>query len=242
MTDLRLPDKNKWGKVADSELVAFFHSRVGELFHKRVRESGKSWEESVFDPSLAITRGDLDRIEQDLLDTGYRYTYSAQVSIVEAPEKYKSPEPLEVIAEGAVEVAEAQEEEPGRRAVGTGSNVSKRPETVFGVTRFIRKTETVMQMLVEGVPEDTIAVIDDAGGTLTAPILEDFKGIICLGGTVRSHLAILAREYATPCLMDSRFEGLAEGDRVELEVTADRPSAAGARLAEGQRARIWKLE
>ena len=58
-------------------------------------------------------------------------------------------------------------------------------------------------MLTEGVPEDTIAVIDDSGGTLTAPILGDFTAVVCMGGTVRSHLGILTREYNVPCLMNA---------------------------------------
>ena len=39
-----------------------------------------------------------------------------------------------------------------------------------------------MEWLTEGVPEDTIAVIDDCGGTLTAPILGDFKAVVCREG------------------------------------------------------------
>ena len=64
-----------------------------------------------------------------------------------------------------------------------------------------------MAMLTEGVPADTIAVIDDSGGTLTAPILGDFKGVVCMGGTIRSHLGILTREYGVPCLMAAKLDG-----------------------------------
>jgi len=69
--------------------------------------------------------------------------------------------------------------------VGTGDNVFS-TDDMTGVARFISTVERVMEMLVEGVPEHTIAVIDDSGGTLTAPILADFAGVICLGGTVRA--------------------------------------------------------
>jgi phosphoenolpyruvate-protein kinase (PTS system EI component) len=100
-----------------------------------------------------------------------------------------------------------------------------------------------MDMLADGVPPDTIAVIDDAGGTLTAPILEGFTGIICKGGTIKSHLGVLSREYAIPCLMGAELSGVAEGDRVRIESTKNPPdtSAEAARAATRDRARIWKI-
>jgi phosphohistidine swiveling domain-containing protein len=91
-------------------------------------------------------------------------------------------------------------------------------------------------------PEATIAVIDDSGGTLTAPILEGFAGVICLGGTVRSHLGILAREYDVPTLMNCHVANLVDGDVVEIEVTAAPPSADAYETGDTGHARIWKIE
>ena len=65
----------------------------------------------------------------------------------------------------------------------------------------------------EGVPEGTIGLIDDAGGTMTAPILEEFEGVICLAGTVRSHLAIISREFGVPTLMGLRLRAPARERR-----------------------------
>jgi signal transduction protein with GAF and PtsI domain len=99
-----------------------------------------------------------------------------------------------------------------------------------------------MEMLTEGVPDNTIAVIDDSGGTLTAPILGDFKAVVCMGGTVRSHLGILTREYNVPCLMNAQLDGLADGD--ELLVEYSKPAAdayADEATAAAQRVRIIKL-
>jgi phosphoenolpyruvate synthase/pyruvate phosphate dikinase len=147
----------------------------------------------------------------------------------------------ELLAAAGGEPTEAPHEEGGRLVVGTGQNVSRQKENVSGIVRFISSTERVMEMVLDGVPEDTIAVIDDSGGTLTAPIIEGFKGILCLGGTVRSHLGILAREYGIPCLMDCRIQGLHEGDRVEVEYTAGPPPATQAHVATDEhRAHIWK--
>jgi phosphoenolpyruvate-protein kinase (PTS system EI component) len=254
MAEARIWDKDKWGTKAQFHSVEFFNSRIRELFHERVRNSGKPWEEVVYSSDVAITREDIQKIEDDLMATGFRYQYSAQISIVEDPEKYaitagkkdgevSAEEELMAANPDAGAAGEAPHEEGGRLVVGTGQNVLRQKQDVSGIIRFISTTERVMEMVLEGVPEDTIAVIDDSGGTLTAPIIEGFKGILCLGGTVRSHLGILAREYGIPCLMDCRIQGLHEGDRVEVEYTAAPPPATQAHVASDEnRANIWKIK
>jgi signal transduction protein with GAF and PtsI domain len=98
-----------------------------------------------------------------------------------------------------------------------------------------------MEMLTEGVPPNTIAVIDDSGGTLTAPILGDFAGVLCMGGTTRSHLGILTREYGIPCLMAVELDGLSDGDSVVVEYASKAADAyADPETAAAQRARIIK--
>jgi phosphohistidine swiveling domain-containing protein len=118
--------------------------------------------------------------------------------------------------------------------------VFQTPGDVTGIARFISKVETVLAMLQDGVPPGTVAIIDDSGGTLTAPILEGFKAVVCKGGSVRSHLGILTREYRIPCLMASEVRGLKDGDRVQVEysVAAKMPYERDA--AQG-RARVWRL-
>jgi signal transduction protein with GAF and PtsI domain len=75
--------------------------------------------------------------------------------------------------------------------------------------------------MTDGVPPGTIGVIDDAGGTLTAPILADFDGVVCLAGTVRSHLAIIAREFGVPTLMAARLlRPLRTGERITVAYSA----------------------
>jgi hypothetical protein len=251
MAEVRVWDKDKWGDKAQFQSVEFFNSRIRELFHERVRKSGKPWEEVVYSPEVAITREDVQKIEDDLLATGYRYQYSAQISIVESPEKYAitagkqegvSAEEELMAAQPEAGETEGPREEAGKLVVGTGQNVTRQKQDLSGIIRFIGTTERVMEMVLDGVPEDTIAIIDDSGGTLTAPIIEGFKGILCLGGTVRSHLGILAREYGIPCLMDCKVQGLHEGDRVEVEYTATPPPATQAHVASDEnRARIWKI-
>lgn len=224
---------DKWGDKAMTHTVEFFHSRVRALVAERLVASGRSWEEAVVDPTLELTREDFEQIERELLDTGYRFEMSARVSMDEAPDKYRAP--------GGIADSGTQEtDDQGRTLVGIGMNVFRAKEDVVGTARFVGTVETVMEMLTDGVPDGTIAVIDDSGGTLTAPILEDFTAVVCLGGTTRSHLGILTREYNVPCLMAAELDGLKDGDHLQVEYSKP-PADAYAERDDAARARIWRL-
>jgi phosphohistidine swiveling domain-containing protein len=229
------PYPDKWARAAATPTVEAFHTAIRKLVAERFAASGKSWEELVHDPTFELTREDFEKVEADLLATGYRFDISATVSQKEAPDKYK---PLERMDQGAGEETDDQ----GRPVVGHGDNVFRAKEDVTGTARFVSDVETVMTMLTEGVPDDTIAVIDDSGGTLTAPILGDFKGVVCMGGTIRSHLGILTREYGVPCLMAAKLEGLQDGDQVTVEYSKPAADAyADADTAAAERPRIIKV-
>ena len=227
-----IPDK--WGGEAMNPTVEFFHSAIRRLVAERLTASGKTWEESVVDPSFELTREDFVRIEADMLATGYRFEASAQVSAVEEPDKYK---PEAAIADSG----QQPRDEQGRLVVGTGDNVFQAKADITGTARLISTVDIVMEMLLEGVPENTIAVIDDSGGTLTAPILEGFAGVVCMGGTIRSHLGILTREYNIPCLMAADLDGLQEGDTVLVEYSKPAADAYAERDASA-RPRIIKVD
>jgi hypothetical protein len=228
------PYPDKWARPSATPTVEAFHSAVRAIVAERFAASGKSWEECVHDPAFELTRADFERVEADLLATGYRFDMSATVSIQEDPDKYKP-----VAAPAATGAGESDEQ--GRAVLGKGDNVFRAKADVSGVARFVSTVETVMEMLTEGVPENTIAVIDDSGGTLTAPILGDFTGVLCMGGTIRSHLGILTREYGIPCLMAVELDGLAEGDEIVVEYSKPAADAyADAASAVAQRARIIK--
>lgn len=101
--------------------------------------------------------------------------------------------------------------------VGDGDNAFQAAADVEGEVLIVREVTEVDRLMREGVPEGTIGVIDDAGGTMTAPILEEFEGIICLAGTVRSHLAIISREFGVPALMGARLaRPLVNGERIRV--------------------------
>jgi phosphohistidine swiveling domain-containing protein len=228
------PYPDKWARESATPTVEAFHTAIRKIVAERLAESGKSWEECVHDPAFELTREDFEKVEAELLATGYRFEMSAVVSVTEDPDKYK---PVEAPADtGAHET-----DEEGRPVVGSGDNVFKAKADVSGTARFVGKVETVMEMLTEGVPEGTIAIIDDSGGTLTAPILGDFAAVVCMGGTIRSHLGILTREYGVPCLMAATLDGLREGDEVVVEYSKPAANAyADAETAAAQRARIIK--
>ena len=223
---------DKWGKPAMSDVLEFYHSSIRKLVAERFAASGKTWQEAVQDPALELTRADFEKIEADLLATGYRFTMSAQVSIEEEPEKYQ---PIAGVGNSGNQVSD----ENGRLVVGTGDNVFQATD-LEGTARFVGTVEVVMDMLMNGVPEGTIAVIDDSGGTLTAPILEGFAGVVCMGGTIRSHLGILTREYDIPCLMAAELDGLVDGDRIVVEYSKPATDAYAER-DESLRARIAKV-
>lgn len=225
-------ENSKWGKKAMSHTVEFYHSRIRKMVEERFAASGKSWNEAVIDPDLEFSRADFEALEAELLSTGYRFDMSAQISQQEAPEKYKA-------LAGVVESGKNELDEHGRPVVGTGDNVFQAKANVIGTARFISNVEIVMEMLLNGVPDGTIAVIDDSGGTLTAPILEGFAGVVCMGGTVRSHLGILTREYGVPCLMAAELDGLKDGDKIEVEFA--RPVSDSDSNDGSPRRRIWKF-
>jgi hypothetical protein len=228
------PYPDKWPRESATPVVEHYHTAIRRLVAERFAASGKPWEEIVHDPAYELTREDFEKVEADLLATGYRFEISAVVSLTEEPEKYK---PLE----GPAESGAHETDEEGRPIVGTGDNVFRAKQDVTGTARFISKVETVMDMLTDGVPDDTIAIIDDSGGTLTAPILGDFTGVVCMGGTTRSHLGILTREYGVPCLMAAQLDGLREGDKVTVEYSKAAADAyADAATAAARRARIIK--
>ena len=217
-------------------LPARFNSAVRALAAQRFAAPGAAWKDVVFDRQYDLfTRADAQAVEQDALDSGYRFDFSATVSLESEPGKYKRPErAAAAFSDGAVS--------DGRRQVGVGDNVIRKTATVTGPVALISRTEQVMAYLTDGIPDGTIAVIDDSGGTLTAPIIEGFAGVICLGGSVRSHLGILAREYDVPTLMNCKIDALADGDVVELEVTAAPPAADAYETGDTGHARIWKIE
>jgi len=238
-------DQDKYADGEGSPIVAAFNSALKDLVRRKLDESGGNWNDFVFGKAYSlITAEEVAKVERKVLDSGYRYTCSAMVSIMERPDAYK---PLPGTESGAArfsfehpDARTAPVDAGGREQRGQGDNVVKHPDNVIGTVRYYRSADQVMQSLKQGVPPGTIAIIDDSGGTLTAPILEQFKGVICAGGTVRSHLGILTREYGIPCLMGAKISGIFDGDTVELEVSGQSKTTEAYQKGVEMTVRVWK--
>lgn len=240
-------DVDRYGDPPNNLLVEAVRSACLDLVRRKWVESGDSWSAFVFGSSeRLITAADFQEIERKILEAGHRFSWSALISQRERPEAYKPLEGLgEELGNFSFEHPEAlvgEREADGRRQRGFGDNVVQHARNASGIARHVRSSEQVIAFMKAGVPAGTIAIIDDSGGTLTAPILEQFAGIICAGGTVRSHLGILAREYGIPCLMNAKISGIRDGDRVEIETSAEATTAEAYFSGQAKPARIWKYE
>lgn len=234
-------DNGLWDGEPDSPLVAAVHLAVRDLVRRRWEQSGLDWDSFVAGPiDHLITKADLAAIDAAVLATGHRYAFSATISATERPEAYQGLASLE----GGFAHPDAPSGPPdahGRALCGVGDNVVQGSADIEGVARYVRSAAQVIALMEQGVPDGSIAVIDDSGGTLTAPILDRFAGLVCAGGTVRSHLGILAREHGIPCLMNARLAGIADGDRIRLETSAPARTADSYLSGTEMPARIWKL-
>ena len=91
---------------------------------------------------------------------------------------------------------------------------------VTGTVRHFRSPADVIESIDTDL-ESTIALVSSGGTTFLSPILGRLGGIVCLDGTLRSHLAIVSREFEVPCL-------------VGTELTQDIPDGTGVTLAAGE--------
>lgn len=240
----KLPiDEMRPARPPVSPLVEAVMSMAQELARAKFAASGKPWEEFCFaEADQAITGDDFVAMQDRILATGYRFAWSAGISVDEQPEIYK-PRGTDGALDESFSHPEAPQGEPdasGLALAGVGDNVVRANQNLRGTARFIRTNERVLDYLTNGVPAGTIAIIDDSGGTLTAPIIEQFTGVICAGGTVRSHLGILTREYNIPCLMNAKIAGISEGDEVVMEITAGAKTTEDYQLGVERVARVWR--
>lgn len=236
-------DTDKYAWQSEFPLVEAYNSAVKDLVRRRFAQFGGSWDQFVADAAYdTITKEDLQAIEQRVLDYGYRFEPSAMSSAAERPGAYRDKGLHE--ENFSFEHPQAPTAAPGadgRELRGAGDNVVTHAHNLKGIARYVRTSDKVLKYLTEGVPADTIAIVDDSGGTLTAPVLEKFKGVLCAGGTTRSHLAILTREYGIPCLMNVRLSGIRDGDAIELECSARAKTGDDYAAGTDVPARVWRV-
>jgi phosphohistidine swiveling domain-containing protein len=226
----------KWALPEDTiggVLTGMTRSKVIDRLNQNLAASGKSWSDLVNDDwATLLDRAGMQDIADRVFDefvkeTGRKFYAGAEISVLDKPDMY-------ILRSDGDIYYDASEFPEG--TLGDGDNVF-RAQDVTGQVMVIRKVGDVNRLIEEGVPDGTIAVIDDSGGTLTAPLLPDFEAVICLAGTVRSHLGILGREFGVPTLMAARLSRpLENGERVTVQYSAD-PQSAEAFVDEDRRPR-----
>ena len=96
---------------------------------------------------------------------------------------------------------------------------------VQGTWRVLEGPDDVLDLMDTGA-EGVVALVRDAGATFLAPIFHELTGVVCTGGTPRSHIGIVSREYQVPCIMAAVFTDASgggepgEGDEVEVDCSA----------------------
>ena len=242
----RLPiDDVLYAKPPASPIVEATLSLVQAVARDRLRESGLNWETfALHAADDLVTIDDMEAVEAKLLASGHRFDWSAAMSVAERPDAYKPAAGEADNDAGFVhpDAPQGDADERGYALRGAGDNVVRHASDVLGTARYIRSNDRVLDLLTNGVPPGMIAVIDDSGGTLTAPIIEQFAGVICAGGTVRSHLGILTREYGIPCLMNAKVSGIRDGDRVVIEASAEAKTTEDYQQGVERVGRVWLVE
>jgi signal transduction protein with GAF and PtsI domain len=104
---------------------------------------------------------------------------------------------------------------------GKGSKVFDAP-AVRGRWKAMEGPDDVLDLMDTGA-DGVVVAVRDAGATFLAPIFHELAGVVCTGGTPRSHIGIVSREFQVPCVMGLRFIGdePADGDAVELDCSGD---------------------
>jgi len=103
------------------------------------------------------------------------------------------------------------------QTIGSGTKVFD-AAPVRGRFMAIESPDDVLALMDSGA-EGVVALVRDAGATFLAPIYHELTAVICTGGTPRSHIGIVSREFQVPCVMGASFPGgePAAGTEVELD-------------------------
>lgn len=234
----------KWTLPEVSSLSALTRRRVMETIQRNLSEMGDvQWTDVVNTKTMDLfSAADGERIarqvaDEFMLEAGRKLLAGAEIAVRENPDLYVLRSDWMAAQDSAESLADLEDD-----AVGLGDNVFATKD-VEGTIVFVRKVAEVDRLMREGVPPGSIGLIDDAGGTMTAPILPEFEAVLCRAGTVRSHLAIISREYGVPALMGVQLRHeLETGARVKVQYSAAAQTLDAYHGGElSARARIWEV-
>jgi signal transduction protein with GAF and PtsI domain len=93
---------------------------------------------------------------------------------------------------------------------------------VRGTLRVLETPLDVLDLMDTGA-DDVIALVRDAGATFLSPIFDELAGVICTGGTPRSHIGIVSREFQVPCVMSAAFGETEPTDGATVELDCSGP-------------------
>jgi signal transduction protein with GAF and PtsI domain len=106
------------------------------------------------------------------------------------------------------------------RTFGQGDRVFAHAP-VRGTWRVLEGPTDVLDLMDTGA-DGVIALVRDAGATFLAPIFHELTGVVCTGGTPRSHIGIVSREFQVPCVMACVLtDEPSDGSTVELDCSAE---------------------
>jgi phosphohistidine swiveling domain-containing protein len=234
----------KWTLPEVSPLSMLMRRRVMETVQQNLERMGDvRWSDAVNARTMELfSAEDGERIAQQVVEefmaeAGRKLLAGSEIAVREQPDVYMLRSDWMAAQEQHESLAALEAD-----AVGLGDNVFTTGD-LEGTVVVIRQVGEVDRLMREGVPEGSIGVIDDAGGTLTAPILPEFDGVLCRAGTVRSHLAIISREYGVPALMGVQLRHeLKNGDRVRVQYSAHAQNVDAYHGGEvAPKARIWEV-
>jgi signal transduction protein with GAF and PtsI domain len=93
---------------------------------------------------------------------------------------------------------------------------------VRGTWRVMEGPDDVLDLMDHGA-DGVIVLVRDAGATFLSPIFHELTGVVCTGGTLRSHIGIVSREFQVPCIMSLAFTDgeVEDGTEVELDCSGE---------------------
>lgn len=211
----KLPEGGPCARISREEIMVRLQEnldRMGDVPWNDIVND--RWEELLSADDCAELAERITKRFQE--EEGRKYHASSEIAFMESPDLY--------VLRSSLELGVDPSEFPDG-AIGDGDNVFQ-AEDITGEVLVIREVELVDRLIEEGVPEGVIGVIDDAGGTMSAPILADFEAVICLAGTVRSHLAIIGRQFGVPTLMATRLSRpLESGEHITVSYSCTAQTA-----------------
>jgi phosphoenolpyruvate-protein kinase (PTS system EI component) len=105
--------------------------------------------------------------------------------------------------------------------VGRGAKVFDHG-AVAGTWRAVDSPDDVLALMDTGAA-GVIACVRDAGATFLAPVFHELTAVVCTGGTPRSHIGIVSREFQIPCVMGTEFSADEPADGATVEVDCAGP-------------------